>query len=140
MRCLPCHWVRPGHLPGCIIGVPVESCCRITGVGCGYQKLVDHVQKILRPVIPESIFGIKGSSHVEAVEPHLVRVDLLVPETALRSSGLGFELLPECMDHLLIYRIPRQVVEQEDHLAGVYMVKVVVLLFVCGYHSVFVDE
>jgi hypothetical protein len=42
-----------------------------------------------------AVGGEEGRAHVEAVEPHLVRVTLLVPETALAGARLLGELLAQ---------------------------------------------
>ena len=73
------------------------------------------------------ILGIKRRAHVNAVEPHLVRITLLVPEAALAGAGLGLELFAQKTGGLLVALFVRQAIERQHGPAGINIVEVVVL-------------
>lgn len=53
-------------------------------------------------------FRQKRAGHVNAVQPHLLRVELFVPEAALRRRRLTLDLLDEAAAGLFILRLARR--------------------------------
>ena len=49
------------------------------------------------------IFHVKGLSHIHAVQPYLIGIDLLVPEVALLGTGLRLHLTVDQVDRLAIF-------------------------------------
>ena len=49
------------------------------------------------------ILHVKGLSHIHAVQPYLIGVDLLVPEVALLGTGLRLHLTIDQVDRLAVF-------------------------------------
>ena len=79
-------------------------------------------------------------AHVQAVEPHLIRVPLLVPEAAFLGARMLAHLLAQELDGLAVLFVLRLRVEQEQRLAGVDAVDVVLVLVVRADRAVGLDN
>lgn len=55
--------------------------------------------------VPHGILGVERLGHVQPVEPHLVRVDLLVPESPVGVAGLRLQLGVERVERHLIAHV-----------------------------------
>ena len=73
------------------------------------------------------ITGIKRRAHVKAIQPHLIRVPLLVPEPAIKCARLCVQLLPQNGGRLLITFLVRQRPQREHGLAGIERVQLIFL-------------
>ena len=69
------------------------------------------------------IFGIEGHGHIQAVQPHLVRINLFVPETALGIAGLGLQLAVQLFYRLEIFLFRIAFNQFEQGPAGADMVQ-----------------
>ena len=97
----------------------VESRCRVVGVSCADHKLTNDVLIVFGPVVAERIFGIERRTHVDAVQPHLVRVDQLVPESPFLGAWLTGELCTEHVKRFLILDVFRLFVNTEKDFTSV---------------------
>ena len=74
-----------------------KSCRRIVCVLCTSRELVCYVCKQRVPLLFRSIslgvFGIERKSHVEAVKPYLVWINLLMPELSRLCTRMRIKLL-----------------------------------------------
>ena len=72
--------------------------------------------------------------HVDPVRPHLMRIDLLVPEAAVRGARLGHQLRAQRVQHLaialLLGGVPGFGQQREQHLAHVHVVQDVLVRLV----------
>ena len=82
-------------------------------VGIGFAPKVLFVQ------------GIEGLGHVDAVQPHLVGVDGLVPEIPLMGAGLPAQLCPEEIRRPAVFFIPGALIQGKKHPALVDVVQVI---------------
>ena len=74
--------------------VSVETGRIIASVICHNDKLTCHILSHV-DISQHAVFGNKRRTHVEAIQPHLVRIDLLVPEATLRCPRVGLILFEE---------------------------------------------
>ena len=63
--------------------------------------------------------------HVHAVEPHLVRIDPLVPEAARRRSRLGAKLVAQDLESRPVPRVAGLAQKGEEELSGIDEVEAV---------------
>ena len=103
---------------------------------------VDGVS-VFRGIIDGRIVGIEGLGHVEAVEPHLMGVGLLVPEAAFGGAGMVLQLVAEGLHGGHPAGVAGAVIEDVKGVAGadVVCVEVGLLVFVDntgGVHRSFV--
>ena len=86
-----------------------------------FQAVRDETQGILR---------IERLGHVESVQPHLLRIDLLVPETAFRGAGLALDLMVKRIHRHTVLLFPGQFIEAEKGPARTDMVRRIIRNFV----------
>ena len=99
------------------------------------HKLLCDVGKIGRPLgrvfhITFGIFGIEGLRHIKAVQPHLLRIDLFMPETALFCAGLAAELAVKGVHSPAVFLLAGEIIQGEKGPAGADMVQRIVALLV----------
>ena len=85
--------------------------------------------KVFRREIP-GIFGIEGHGHIQAVQPHLVRVNLFVPETAFRIAGLVQQLPVQLFNRLEIFIFRGDTHQLEQGPSGTDMVQGIIGLLI----------
>ena len=113
---------------------PVLWIVCVAGTG---HKLIDYIRISLRKIITERIFRVERSSHINAVQPHLMRVNLFVPEAAIRIARLPFELAVKQIERFLILRILRLLINTEKDFTGVDTVETVIGQLISGNRPVF---
>ena len=87
-------------------------------LGVDQLKLRDYVIKTsLQPAEQLAVTGIDGPLHEQPVQPHLVGVALLVPETSLGSPWLALEHLHELVKALSISLIACDGVEFQHYVS-----------------------
>ena len=91
------------------------------------HELLVAVDAALHLVVAGLILHVEGLGHVGAVQPHLPRIDVLVPEVALLGAGLGEQLAADGVDGLAVLLVPEDVVQDEQVLALIHVVQVVLL-------------
>ena len=91
------------------------------------HKLLVAVNTALHLVVAGLVLHVEGLGHVGAVQPHLPRVDVLVPEVALFGAGLGGQLAADGLDGLAVLFIPKDIVQGEQVLALIHVIQIVLL-------------
>ena len=71
---------------------------------------------------PRRIEGVEGLGHVQAIQPHLLRIDFFVPEASFRSAGLLPDLQVERIHHLAVLLPAGQFIQAEEGAARADMV------------------
>ncbi len=84
--------------------------------------------------------GVKGQTHVDAVEPHLIGIDSLVPPHALLGSGLFLKLPEERLERLVEIPGRLKAVHAIDKPRGAHIVKVVIFQLIAGDISLLIDH
>ena len=74
---------------------------------------IDRRLQILRK-ISGSIFRIERLGHVQSVQPHLLGIDLLVPETAFRRPRLVDQLVEQHVHRLAVFLLSGQIVKPQQ--------------------------
>ena len=87
-----------------------------------------------------AICNVEGLGHVGAVQPHLPRIDVLVPEVALFGAGLGGQLAADGLDGLAVLFIPKDIVQGEQVFALIHVIQIVLLGVVGLDGAVFLHE
>jgi hypothetical protein len=105
-------------------------------VGVREQDLLGDIVEIGGLVEVGGVLGVERAGHEEAVEPHLVRVNLLVPEAAAGGARLLAELVAQGLQGNAVAVGGRLLVEREEDFAGRDRVEGVILLLVAGDGSV----
>src|SRR5436853_6607993 len=85
--------VCPTLLLGFVPAVIEKPSLRITRVCLHQNELLGYVFKVSVFVKGRGVLSVKWFAHVETIQPHLRRIDFLVPETAFGSSRLRLQLL-----------------------------------------------
>ncbi len=119
--------VRPVHLTALVVAVIVEAGDRVLHVGFYIFKLVNDVLALLHLREAGLVAHVERLRHVEAVQPDLVRVDVLVPEAAFLRARHRVELGADKVERLPVLFIAGLVVEKEQVRRGVDVVEVVLL-------------
>jgi hypothetical protein len=104
------------------------------------HKLVDNIIEYRRHVIPRGIFGIKRPCHIQAIQPHLVGVDLFVPESAAEGAHLMLKLVDQNTDRSSIPRVAGRLKQWEQQPARVNLIQVIFIYLVAAYLSLRVDK
>ena len=102
--------------------------------------LLDDFLISLRLVVAVSVFRQVRHAHIDAVQPHLVRIDLLMPETSVLVPGLPVELGTNQVQSFLILRVFRLLVDAEQDLARIDAVEAVFLYLVLLDGAVGIDH
>ena len=109
--------------------------------------MIDYVPvdgvSVFRGIVNGRIVGVEGLGHVQAVQPHLMGVGLLVPEAPFAGAGMVLELVAQGLHGGHPAGIAGAVVEDEEGVAGADVVGVEVGLLVLvddagGVHRSFV--
>ena len=111
-----------------------KSSLGVTGVACCLDKLMDDVPVEGIPVLfwPETacILGVERKGHIQAIEPDLMRVYLLVPEFSASGARLGIELFADLPEHTAVFLVACHEIQVEIYPCRADMVQVVVLFLV----------
>ena len=91
------------------------------------HELLVAVDAALHLVEAGLVLHVERLCHIGAVQPHLPRVDVLVPEVALLGAGLGEQLAADGVDGLAVLLVPVDVVQDEQVLALIHVVQIVLL-------------
>jgi len=104
-------------------------------LGYGDQLMNGFVDQI-RSVVPDPVFTQEGRRHVEAIQPHLVGIDFLVPEASVAGPGMGVKLFEQGVHGHPETGVPGRVRQVNEYLAGVDEIQVVVAAFVQVYGAI----
>src|SRR6185503_2295005 len=106
-----------------------------------------HQDELLRDVVKRSGLVESGGplrverfAHEETVEPHLRRIDLLVPEASSRRARVSLQLLAQERRGFAVLLLLRFLVKQQQNAAGKNMIDVVLVDRVCANGTVVGDE
>ena len=131
VRALPRRLVGPYHRLRLVPSVAVEPRLRVVCMARHDCELVRDVieGRVLRVAFEEArcVARVERTAHVESVEPHLVRVHLLVPEAAFGHARLDRELRELRVDDLPQPLASAKIVHVEGELARVDAVELAVL-------------
>ena len=75
--------IRPTLLPGFIPAVIKQTGFRISDMTLHQNKLSGNIIEVRVFMETLRIFGIERLGHVQAIQPHLIRINFLVPETTI---------------------------------------------------------
>ena len=112
----------------------VEARGRVISLISSHPELEGDVVKVRDRLVELGKGSIEGFRHVQAVQPHLVGIRLLVPESARLGAGLSVELLTSRQDRFRIADVRRDLVQGNQRPGGTDMVQIVIL------HPVFVQD
>ena len=117
------HRICPESSAAGIIAVVVQSLCRIVHMRAHIFDLRKGVGKIaLAEFALEQ--SIERLGHIQTVQPDLVGIDRLMPEVALKRTGLLPELLTQRIGGLFVLFLTGFPVEREKNAALVDVVKI----------------
>jgi hypothetical protein len=91
---------------------------------------MSHIIKAIGFSETMGVPGVERRGHINAVKPHLVRIDLFVPKAPLTRPGLRLELSHQQAHGLPISLVARLLIQSEKEFASVDLIKVEVLEFV----------
>ena len=130
--CLACGGVGPSLGVAFVPCVAVESGGGVVGVACYGEELVGDVVPDFGVAVEVLVVvdGVEGLAHEEAVEPHLVGVDLFVPEASFGYSGVVLNLVVECVEGCEVFGVGCAAVGFDEECAVFDLVDVVFGYFV----------
>jgi hypothetical protein len=104
----------------------------ISGMTIDVHKLVDDVIKRVGLVKHPRKHRIERFTHEQTVKPHLIRIDLLVPESAFPGARMMTQLESERLSCGAETLLTRRLVQCQERSSGCNLVYVVLLPFVSG--------
>ncbi len=118
-------WITPALFPAFIPGMNQQP-------GYGISRLFLHQQELpgnfVKPFRLSERLGIlrkEGGRHIQSIEPHLERINLFVPKSALACSRVSPQLGRKQMRRLLIPRLPGLTKQREKHLALINLIEII---------------
>ena len=103
----------------------VQSGLGISHIFYNIGKLMKNVIIVLLVIEFGLILHVERLSHVHAVQPYLVGIDLLVPEVAFLGAGLGLHLAVDQVDGLAVFFLTIQGIQCEQSLARIDIVNII---------------
>ena len=136
--------VTPEHFPAGIISVIIQPRLPVPHILYHIGKLAENVIVMLPLIEFGLIFHIKGLPHIHTVQPHLVGIDLLVPEIPLCRPGLGLNLGINQVDGPAVFLPAVYLIQGKESFSCVHIVNIVLLHPIPGnravLHNPVVDE
>ena len=131
--------IRPVRLTAYIASMQVQPCLFVPQQAVGALKLVHD---IIPPVLTvfRQAFCVKMHSHVKAVQPHLVGVNVLMPEVAGGCPGIMFKKSICLLNPAAIPPIPGQVPEDPQGFAKTDLINIIFILFPVGNPAVLIHQ
>ncbi len=108
-------------------GVIEQTCFFVACVLLDQHDLIDDIVERFGFVETKRIFRKERSCHVDAIEPHLIRIDLLMPKTIDTIAWMHTHLLAQVFNGLAITVVPRALVCTVKQFACVDLVDVVLV-------------
>src|SRR5947209_1450527 len=133
---MPCRGISPTLLSRFVPAVIEQSCLRVSCMTFHQYELVRNVVEVRVFMKRRGVLCIERLSHVEAVEPHLRRINLLMPEAAFRSARVSLQLLAQSISSFLVLLLFSHLVKQKQDSTVKYIVQVVVIEFVGANRSI----
>ena len=145
MLCLTSLLIGPEHLLGLVPGMAVQASLGVEGALISDADLIDGIVVDLLGVLglPQvaRCHGVEGQTHEDAIEPHLIAVDGLVPEhTVLIGAGLVLQLLHERLDGQQVLLLRIELIHAGHEMTGTDLIEVVVLDIVGTDLALLVDH
>ena len=94
------------------------------------NKLIDNISIIIHTVVTVSILRIKWLPHIKPIQPHLILINLLVPETAIGITRMRIQLTAQQIQCFLVFLVLSLLVNTEKHLSGIQTVNIIFLQFI----------
>ena len=94
------------------------------------DKLIDNISIIIHTVVTVSILRIKWLPHIKPIQPHLILINLLVPETAIGITRMRIQLTAQQIQCFLVFLVLSLLINTEKHLAGIQTVNIIFLQFI----------
>ena len=131
--------IGPEGLPAGVIAVAVQPLFRHIHPSPYCLNLAQDVGKI---AAAEAGFvqGAEGLGHINAVQPHLIRVYRLVPEVSLRRPRLKIQLSAQNFSGFPVFFLSRLFVQGEQRPSLVDVVQTALLRGICADAPVLPDE
>src|ERR1051326_4901562 len=127
---MPRLLVRPALLPRLVPAVREQPRLRVARVLFYQDELPRDVVEVRVFVERRGVLRVERLGHVEAVEPHLRWINLLVPEASLVRARLRPQLFAQKRGGTPVLLLTRDVVESEQKSARHDVVEAVVFRFV----------
>src|SRR2546430_12905713 len=96
-----------------------------------------HPNELLRDIVEgcvlvkgRGVLGVERLAHVQAIEPHLVRINLLVPKATLMRARLRLQLFAQQIGSLLVFLLFSYPIERQQKFSFVDIIEVVVVQLV----------
>src|SRR6186713_395505 len=89
------------------------------------NKLIDDIVKIFRRSKLLCILGIKKITHIETIQPHLVRISEFMPEASLFRSWLPVQLFTEKLSRLFILFFFGSMIERKENSSWCDVIEIV---------------
>ena len=157
-HCIPAHSTSPAmlrlsgdricptFLATDVTGMTVKTVLGVISMAGYCNKLIDNILIILYTVVTKSIFGIERCSHINAIQPHLIGINFLMPETSILIAWMGIELATQQVYSFLIFLIFRLFINTKQEFTRVQTVNVIFMQFISldasiiVYHCVCVSQ
>ena len=134
---------RPGVRPplrfAFIPAVKIEAGGTIRIMRCRKNKLFRDVVKGCRILCHRGVQGIEWLSHIQTIQPHLVRVDPLVPESAFARPWLLSQLAAKRIGSSTIFLFARQRINPEQSFARCDVIQLIFIESIGVDRAVFTD-
>ena len=133
--------IGPGLRLGRVPRMAVEAGLFVIRMLVGQAQLPYGVVDALRALARrQRVFEVKGRRHVQPVEPHLLRIAFLMPETAIRRARLLTELPAQRIGGGAIPRIARLLIEEQELFAVADIIQIEGIVGVIADASLGVDK
>ena len=97
-----------------------------------YQDdLVSHIVKSFRFVERLGELSVERRRHIDAIKPHLVGINLFVPEATCARTRVRMQLFSQQVGCLLVTLVASLVVQREQRFPLVDLIKVVFFKAIC---------
>ena len=81
----------------------IQTGLRVVSMLSHHLKLANHILIILRTIVAECVFRVKRRSHINAIQPHLMRINHFMPETTFLGTRLRYQLSTHILHRPFIF-------------------------------------
>ena len=138
-RALARDGVGPLHPAGAVVGVAVKAQLLIPQQGVGGLELVEDVVPVFFAILFQT-GGVEGHSHIKAVQPDLIGINILVPEIPGHSAGVIVQNVIRPLHALGPARLSGGLPEHPHGFAEAHLVDVVLADHPVGHGAVHLHE
>ncbi len=89
----------------------------------------DELVRYVVPIILAKhlgVFGVERLGHIQAVEPHLIRINFLMPKSAFASPWMVLKLRAEQVGGLFVFCLARDAIKHQYSGTHADLIKIVV--------------